>query len=239
MDVRRCGGKCPNDFESLIKNLENHQDLYDLVYAVTFEGANIPFNPDEPVTQLGKIYGIFKANGQVKIHNRIYEQRIYNYLSAKRLQQFISEKNYTFGDTYLTDSGELDLERVLRKFQMFMKEQRSKKDFRFIEREWRLVFLAFLKPILNGKGHDFKEVQTSEEKRLDIVVTYLQYKYIIELKLWKGQKAQDKGLHQLADYLDIHSVNKGYLLIFDDRKKPSWEVKNIEHEGKEIFAVWV
>jgi hypothetical protein len=102
-----------------------------------------------------------------------------------------------------------------------------------------LLFLAFLKPIINGKGHDFKEVQVSEEKRLDIVVTYLEHKYIIELKLWDGDKKHYKGLNQLADYLDIHGVQKGYLLIFDDRQNPTWAIKNIEHKGKDIFAVWV
>lgn len=29
------------------------------------------------------MYGIFKDNGLLKIHNRLYEQRIYNYLTAK------------------------------------------------------------------------------------------------------------------------------------------------------------
>lgn len=151
----------------------------------------------------------------------------------------ISKKTYNFGDNYLTDDGSLDLETVLRKFQIFMKEQRSKKDLHFLEREWRLVFLSFLKPILNGKGHDFKEVKTSEEKRLDVVVTYLHYKYILELKLWRGEKAHQKGLLQLANYLDIHGVQKGYLLIFDDRKNPTGAVKTIQQEDKEIFAVWV
>jgi hypothetical protein len=227
------------NFDSILKNIENNSALKDFVSAILLDGHNVPFNVNEPITQLGQTYGIFKDEGTVKIHNRIYEQLIYNYLSAVRLQQMMSEKTYNFGDNYLTDNGGLDLERVLRKFQAFMKEQRSKKDLHFLEREWRLVFLSFLKPILNGKGHDFKEVETSEEKRLDVVVTYLQHKYILELKRWGGPKLHDKGLNQLADYLDIHGVKNGYLLIFDTRKKLTWEAKTIQHQGKEIFAVWL
>jgi hypothetical protein len=82
-------------------------------------------------------------------------------------------------------------------------------------------------------------VQVSEEKRLDIVVTYLQHKYIIELKRWGGPKAHKKGLTQLTNYLDIHGVQKGYLLIFDDRKKLTWATRRIKQDGKEVFAVWV
>jgi hypothetical protein len=227
------------NFDSLIKNLENHQDLYDLVYRILIEGATVPFNPDETVTRLGRTYGIFKENGRLKIHNRVYEQRIYNYMAARRLQEALNNKERFLGDQFSDDKGGLDLEAVLLKFQAFMKENYSQKNDHYIEREWRLLFLSFLKPILNGKGHDFKEVQVSEEKRLDIVVTYLQYKYIIELKLWSGPKIHTKGIVQLANYLDIHGVKKGYLLIFDDRKNLTWAVKRIRKDGKQIFAVWV
>jgi inhibitor of KinA sporulation pathway (predicted exonuclease) len=224
------------NFDSVIKNLENHADLYSLANRIIINGEIIPFNQYNPTIEKGILYGIFKRNGQIRIHNRIYEQLIYDYMISKRIT---SEENVNYGGRFINDDGSLDIESVLRKFQAFMKEQRSKKDVQFIEREWRLIFLAFLKPILNGKGHDFKEVETSEEKRLDVVVTYLQYKYILELKLWRGPKAHGKGLKQLVDYLDIHGVDKGYLLIFDTRKKLMWEAKTIQQEGKEIFAVWL
>ena len=227
------------NFESLTKNLENHPRLYNLTYEVLVNGLVFPFNPDEPITKLGRIYGIFKKNGRLKIHNRIYEQRIYNYMVSKRLEQMVQQKERYLGHQFETPEGGLNFERVLRKFQAFMKEQRSKRDVNFLEREWRLIFLAFLKPILNGIGHDFKEVETSDEKRLDVVVTYLQYKYILELKIWRGTRAHEKGLTQLANYLDIHGVDSGFLLIFDTRKELAFEAKTIEHQNKSLFTVWV
>jgi hypothetical protein len=219
--------------------LENNEELYQLVSAVLIDGAFIPYNPDEPVIRLGRMYGIFKGNGRLQIHNRIYEQRIYNYMAAVRLRQMLQQQEYRLGDQFTKDDGGLDLARVLRRFQAFMKEQYSKRDESFKEREWRLIFLSFLKPILNGRGYDFKEVETSEEQRLDIVVTYMQWRYIIELKRWSGEKAHERGLDQLANYLEIHGVNEGWLLIFDDRKNPTWKEEYIHHKGKEIFAVWV
>ncbi|HLP45286.1 MAG TPA: GxxExxY protein, partial [Candidatus Kapabacteria bacterium] len=68
--------------------------------------------------------------------------------------------------------------------------------------------------IINGKGFDFKEVEISEEKRLDIVVTYGSQKYIIELKKWYGEEAHRKGLKQLTDYLDRQEQNIGFLIIY-------------------------
>jgi len=227
------------NFDSLINNMEKNPSLYKLAYEVIINGSNIPFNPDEPVTALGRMYGIFKANGRLKIHNHIYEQRLYNYMAAKTRQTLIEKGNYDFSTEFVNPDFSLDLKGVLLKFQQFMKEQRSSRDKEFIERQWRLVFLAFLKPIISSKGHDFKEVETSDEKRLDIIVTFYEHKYILELKIWRGPKNHERGLVQLADYLDIHSVQKGYLLIFDTRKKKTWEKKSVKIQGKEIFAVWL
>jgi hypothetical protein len=115
-----------------------------------------------------------------------------------------------------------------------------------LERHGRLVFLGFLKPILNGKGHAFKEPQTSEERRLDVAVTFQQHKYIVELKIWRGPKAHEAGLQQLAAYLESQGLSEGYLLIFDPRRpvepiheSARWAQEWIEAEGKRVFAVWV
>jgi len=59
------------------------------------------------------------------------------------------------------------------------------------------------------------------------------------LKIWRGPKRHEEGLAQLADYLSIHSMEKGYLLIFDPRQEKSSETKLLVQDAKQIFAVWV
>ena len=122
-----------------------------------------------------------------------------------------------------------------------MKEQYSAKDIPFLERNGRLLFLAFIKPIINGKGFDFKEVEASEEKRLDIVITFGNQKYIVELKVWRGESYHQVGIRHLCDYLDRQNQNSGYLLIYDLRKEmgKQGEWEKIENQGKEIYAAWV
>lgn len=122
-----------------------------------------------------------------------------------------------------------------------MKEQYSSKDTSFIERNGRLLFLAFLKPIINNKGFDFKDVEVSEEKRLDIVITFGTMKYIVELKVWQGEKYHQKGIEQLCDYLDRQNETRGYLLIYDFRKKSgqAGRSRTIHSQGKTIFVAWV
>ena len=225
------------NFDSLTKNLENHSDLYDLTSRVVLDGAEVVFNRYNPTIAKGILYGVYKRNGKVKIHNRIYEQLIYSYLASKM------ETQTAAGDSssrqFITDDGGLDFQLVLKRFQQFLKEEYSEKDEKFMERQWRLLFLAFIRPIVNGEGYTFKEVQISQEKRLDVVVTYQKHRYIVELKRWYGGEYHQKGLDQLTDYLDVHGLQEGYLVIFDERKKQSWQSKTVEHKDKVIYIVWV
>jgi hypothetical protein len=226
------------NFDSLIKNLENNRDLYDLTHRIVIDGDEIGFNQHNPTIKKGILYGVYKRNGKVKIHNKIYEQLIYNY-SASKVETQIQTTNYGGSRQFITEDNGLNFQLVLERFQQFMKEEFSDKDDNFLERQWRLLFLAFIRPIVNGEGYTFKEVQVSEEKRLDVVVTYNQHRYIVELKRWYSNVYHEKGLSQLADYLDIHSLESGFLVIFDNRKKKLWESETIVHDGKTLFVVWV
>lgn len=229
------------NFDSLIKNLENNAELYEFVYEIIMNGSEFSFNSRNPVIHFGSIYGIIKKEqGKAKIHNRIYEQLIYDYMSSK-METSSSFKFRPITANYIEKDGSLNIEKVIRKFQFFMKEQYSEKDVNFLERNGRLLFLAFLRPIINGNGFDFKEVQVSEEKRLDIVITFQKEKYIIELKVWRGESYHQAGLEQLCDYLDRQDQTRGYLVIYDTRKTSGCvgEWKKIETKDKEILAAWV
>ena len=162
---------------------------------------------------------------------------LYNYLSSK-LEDKTDMSTYNFKENFIIENG-LDFEKILLRFQQFIKEQYSSIDSKFIEREGRLLFLAFIKPIINGVGFDFKEVQISEEKRLDIVVTYLSNKYVVELKIWRGQEYHKKGLKQLKDYLDIQGLDRGYLVIYNFNKEKEYKEERVDYEGKEIFVVYL
>jgi PD-(D/E)XK nuclease superfamily len=96
-----------------------------------------------------------------------------------------------------------------------------------------------MKPILNGHGYDFKETQISEERRLDVTMTFYQHKYVAELKIWRGQVAHEEGLNQLNNYLNRLNLTEGYLIIFDHKEVKKWQSQWINHEEKKIFMVWV
>ena len=236
--ARQLIGETNTNFDELSKNLDNNPDLYQLTQSVAIEGEQYAFEPNDPVASLGIQYGIFADRKGLAIHNRIYQEVIVNKMSF-RVQREHTRLINPYSTPYSLPDHQLDVQKVVLKFQEVMHAEYSPKERDFLERQGRLVFLAFLKPILNGHGHTFKEPQISEEKRLDVIITYYQHQYLIELKLWRGQQAHEAGLDQLADYLDRLGLNEGFLLIFDPRVNRDWKSEEVVHQGKRIFAVWV
>uniref|UniRef100_UPI0020747511 AAA family ATPase n=1 Tax=Clostridium sp. Marseille-Q2269 TaxID=2942205 RepID=UPI0020747511 len=153
------------NFDSLIKNIENNKDLQELIKKIILDGYRVTYNQDNPLITMGIIYGIFKnSKGKIQINNRIYEQRIYNYM-VSLVQTKMNVQIYNEKEKYLNKDRTLNVEKVLLSFQEFMKHEYSKKRETFLEEDGRLVFLAFLAPIINGNGFAFKEVKGGEEKR--------------------------------------------------------------------------
>jgi hypothetical protein len=227
------------NFDDVIKNLENNPDLYSIAFNIVISGADFSASYDNPAVNLGYVYGIFSSGaGKLRISNRVYEQRLYNYMVSKQETAKWGIPRFS-KPAFLTDDGGLDFSKILLKFQEFMKEHYLNKDEVFLERHGRLLFMSHLKPIINGEGFDFKEPVVGDERRIDLAVTFRNKRYVVELKRWEGQKAHEAGLKQLSDYLESCSLKKGYLLIFDFNKNKKYKSETISCEDKEIFAVWV
>ena len=226
-------------FDDLIKNMENNKELYECIYNVLILNINQAFNINNPVIEIGYMLGYLTADkdNNVAVSNQILKEVIYNYMISKTNVTNMSA--YNFKDNFITSNNGLNMEQILLKFQQFMKENYSTRDIEFLERHGVLLFLSFIKPIINGVGFDYKEVQISEERRIDIVIQYNQNKYVIETKIWHGDAAHEKGLEQLKNYLNIEGLDIGYLLIFNFNKNKEYINKKYIIEEKEIFEVIV
>lgn len=122
------------------------------------DSEKVTLSRKDPIVDLAIQYGMLAFNqGRLMVHNRVYEQVIYDYLRSRRLTK---GRGYHFNGylfAHYIENDHLNLRRVLLKFQEFMKEHYSAKDTAFLEREGRLVFMSFLKPIINGQGFMWKE----------------------------------------------------------------------------------
>ncbi|MCL2157922.1 MAG: AAA-like domain-containing protein, partial [Oscillospiraceae bacterium] len=227
-------------FDDLSKNIAAYPDLKKTLYEMLFLGRDKTFNIDNPTISLGHMFGYFKdENNKVKVSNKIFDMRIYNYfISENEISGEVSVRLPQKGE--IVENGRFNMELCLRKFAKHYAEIYRQKDRDFLERHGGLLFLTYLKPQINGHGHFHVESQTNDF-RIDIVVDYESEQFIIELKIWHGQKLHEEAFGQLVNYLELKNADRGYLLSFDFRKesdkgkKAEW----VDHDGKMIFDIIV
>lgn len=224
-------------FDDLIKNIENNEELKALVIRLLYDGHKQIFSLADPIIELGCILGIFiEKDHSVAISNLIYETYLYDYVVSTQIRKddFINTDRNQF-----INHNQLDMVRVLDKFQELMKAEYRKEDEKFLEKHGRLLFLCFLKPIINGTGFYYVEPQTRNNTRMDIVVVYGNKEYIIELKIWKGTQYREDGIKQLNGYLDSRNNKEGYLVSFSFLKDKKYFAGYIEDQtnGNRIYEI--
>ena len=228
-------------FADMVKNLENNRDLFDFLYGLLIVGNQNGFDIYNSLIDLGYTYGFLKKGecNKALVANRIFEIRLYNYfisndsIPEKRIKGVLQND--------VVKSGRFDMELCLRKFANHYAELFNERDSDFIEREGRLLFLSYLKPLINGQGFYHIESQFTDLRRMDVVVDFGPEQFIIELKLWRGEAVHQQAYEQLLDYMNSKGFSAGYLLTFDFRKSVSKQpyTKWVDYGGKRIFDVVV
>ena len=219
-------------FDDMGKNLENNKGLYDFMESVILGYNQYPFERLNSNVDIAYLYGLIVSteDKKISIHNKIFEEKLTSYFLSKNEMSNPNGKHlYHINVPYLKKNGRLDMDIVLLKFQETIKEKYSNDDLlksdEFLEKDLRLLFLMFLKPIINGIGFSFKEVQTGAEKRLDVIVVFKDEKFVVELKLWRGEIAHQNGIKQLKSYMKAESVKKGYMLIMSKNRDKEFFVE--------------
>ena len=237
--------------DDLSKNIENIPELREFLYSIVVNGQEYTYTMIDPMVRLANMFSYIKENqrGKARIHNLIFEEALFVYFGNKTMRdQGARISPYVLN---YVQNGKLNMEHVVTRFRDLMHEEYRDSTVPFLEREGRLLFLTFLKPIINGTGFYYVEPQTRDNRRMDLVVTYGKQEFIVELKIWRGDKYEEKGRDQLSNYLATRGMDEGYLVTFDFSKKRSnstncetqldsmHEPQWIEWNGKRVFEVIV
>ena len=222
--------------DDLSKNLENNDELRDFIYSIVINGQEYSYTMIDPMVRLANMFSYIRENQRHKtmIHNLIFEEVLFMYFGNKTMRE-----QGTRISPYILNyvrNGKLNMEHVITRFQDLIHEEYRESTVPFLEREGRLLFLTFLKPIINGTGFYYVEPQTRDNRRMDLVVTFGQQEFIIELKIWRGDKYEESGRDQLASYLATRDMDEGYLVTFDfSKNKKDAEPQWIEWNGKRLY----
>lgn len=205
-------------FDDLGKNLESDENFCNLLYDIAVNGKSYEYTIINPSIDWGVMFGILRnQNGKVVIDNRIFEILIYNYFVTKRRIEGIDITGVLPSE--VINNGKFDMALAVKKFAQHYHELYSDRDNKFLERECRLLFLTYIKPLINGNGFYHVESETRDSKRMDVLIDFGSEQFIIELKIWKGEQKHEKAHEQLISYLNSKNKTEGYLVTFDFRKR--------------------
>jgi len=210
---------------------------------MTVNQKEISFNAHDPVIKIGLMFCFLAKNdSKLAVHNKIFEIAITDYfISRNRTTPRYKNVKDASKNEIITDNI-FDMELCLKKFRKHYSEIYTDEDLNFLERDGKLIFLTYLKPLINGIGFYHFEAETRDHGKMDLVVDFLKQQFILEMKLWYGDKRHEEAYGQLTKYLKSKNMDCGYLLTFDFRKKrdpASHEAKWVNFDGKRIFDVVV
>ena len=55
---------------------------------------------------------------------------------------------------------------------------------------------------------------------MDLLILHNSQKYIVETKIWEGERSYAAGKKQLIAYMQLEKATEGYYVVFNHRKNP-------------------
>jgi hypothetical protein len=220
-------------FESITKNLNNYPALKAAIRNILMSGEKISYNANSSDIATMEMYGLIRNyRNSIRVSNRIFETMLYNlFITEEELKNNEFSRECGLARNSFVVDGKLDMRLVLERFTQAYRQICGP----LKEKDGREQFLLYLKPIINGTGNYYIEAQTRDQTRTDVIVDYLGRQYIIELKIWHGERYNAEGGKQICDYLDHWNLDTRYMLNFNFNKKKEMGVKRIEIGNKVLF----
>lgn len=223
-------------FGSLMGKLTNYSNLKQALRDVLLKGSILESLPDDEEQEQLRMYGFIRSReNTVVISNKIFEMRLYKqFLGDSKKEDALRQEAASTKSIFVQD-GWLNITLILEKFIESQSRIHGQMTEKFVEDEGRERFLTYLTPIINGTGTYSIESQTRDRRRMDVEIHYLGRRYIIELKIWHGERYHQKGGQQIIDYLDYFGLQTGYMLSFNFNKKKKTGVERIRIGDKVLY----
>ena len=232
-------------FDDMRKKLDDFPPMRTVITATLFTGEPISFNTYDRAIDVARMFNFIKDNnGKIAVSNRIFEVWFYNLFESEAETSGLAENTDiistgSIDKPLFIKNGHLDMKVVLERFCVHFNEIYDKNDEKFIEKQGRKFFLFFLKPIINGTGNFYVEAETRDQRRMDVVVNYAGERFVIELKIWRGDSYNEQGEEQLSEYLDYFGLERGYLVSFCFTKDKKVGVREVSVGSRTIVEAVV
>ncbi len=230
------------NIDHLISNIRRDPSFEGILMNIVSYDKGIGFNLDNELIDELTTYGIIAegSDGMCEIVNPIYHHRIMQtfqpLINGLENEYFSDETANTFLD-YLTSEGQIQMQPLLDNFQDFITRaghrllQVPQTPQEFVGQYLLFTYLdQFVRLV---RGNMYLEVQTGRG-RMDLLILHNQRKYIVETKIWEGERHYQAGKKQLATYLKLEGADEGYYIVFDHRSEPVPLVETEIHDELRI-----
>jgi len=223
----------------LLTNIRRNPRFGSLLMQIASYDRGTLFNPDNDIINELATYGVIAkgTQGLCEIVNPIYQHRIIRafqpLINGLEGEYFAQDTGTDFID-YLTPDGTLDLKALLDNFQDFIARagyrilQVPDTPQEFVGQYLLYTYLDQFVRVIGGCM--YLEVHTGRG-RIDLLILHNGRKYIVETKIWEGERRYQSGKAQLAAYLKLENTVEGYYVIFDHRTEPESRVETETFDG--------
>lgn len=239
--VQRARDQLVRESNYNFETLQRHAAVYkEEVLRILF-GSIYPFTRNSPVVKTLEMYGIISetAEGNCQVANPIYERVLIDHFTPFEigLSADILVNDHDFRP--YAAAGALQMVTILSHFRQFV-ERRGREAFKVTampqEATGQYLLSAYLDVLMRQVGSEtFVEVP-SGPGRLDLIVVYQGQRYVVETKIWRGKAEFDKGVQQLADYLETENVQEGYFVVFHARPNVYGKLPGEQLEFTQLVA---
>lgn len=228
-------------FESIMGKLENYPTLVPQLRDILMKGDVITWKPDDAEQKQLHMYGFIRQNNNtVAIANRVFEMRLYQYFLGETTKNDAFRRDALRNKPiFINDDHTLNMPLILDHFVKTQRIIHKGEEEHFLENEGRERFLTYIAPIVNGTGTFSIEEQTRDQLRMDVVIHYMGHRYIVELKIWHGQRYHEDGEKQIMEYLDRFGLTTGYMVSFNFNQNKEPGVQRVIIGEKVLFEAMV
>ena len=223
----------------LITNINRDSRFESVLMRIVSYDRGVQFTLRNEIIAELATYGVITkgADGLCEIVNPIYQhciiQTFQPLINGLEGEYFAQDTGADFID-YLTPDGMLEVRALLDNFQDFI----ARAGYRILQvpdtpQEFvgQYLLYTYLDQFVRVVGGGmYLEVQTGRG-RIDLLILHNGRKYIVEAKIWEGERRYQSGKAQLATYLKLEGATEGYYVVFDHRTDPEPRIETETLEG--------
>ena len=224
-------------FNSLTGKLINYPALRNKLRSILLRGETLTWLPYDEEQQQLFMYGFIRnKHNTVAVSNRIFEMLLYTHFIGESDQNNdLRQQASEIRSAFIESDGALNVPKIMEHFIAEHNRIHGKNTEKFLEEEGRERFITYVAAIINGTGTYSIEEQTRDHRRMDLVIHYLGQRYVIELKIWRGERYNAEGEKQILDYLNYWGLNTGYMLSFNFNQNKESGVKGPLNFGDKVL----